>query len=45
MRLLLKLSGQALGNGGQGFDHEHIKRLAREIHDLTQYHEIALVIG
>lgn len=45
MRLLLKLSGQALGNGGQGFDHEHIKRLVHEIHELTEFHEIALVIG
>lgn len=45
MRLLLKLSGQALGNGGQGFDHGHIKRLVHEIHQLTEFHEIALVIG
>lgn len=45
MRLLLKLSGQALGNGGQGFDHEHIKRLVCKIHQLTEFHEIALVIG
>jgi len=45
MRLLLKLSGQALGNGGHGFDHEHIKKLVHEIHQLTEFHEIALVIG
>ena len=45
MRLLLKLSGQALGNGGQWFDHEHIKRLVHEIHELTEFPEIALVIG
>lgn len=45
MRLLLKLSGQALGNGGQWFDHDHIKKLVHEIHQLTEFHEIALVIG
>lgn len=44
MRLLLKLSGQALGNGGQWFDHHHIKQLAKTIHTLTNMHEIALVI-
>lgn len=45
MRLLLKLSGQALGINGQWINHDRIRDLASQIHVLAQSHEIALVIG
>jgi len=46
-RVLLKLSGEALmGDADFGIDHSLIKRIAKEVHDITKLNvELGLVIG
>ncbi len=46
MRILIKISGEALANKTQGnYDFEYLKKIWQEICDLKKYHEIAVVCG
>ena len=44
-RVLLKLSGEAFGNGALGVDPEVIMRIARQIAEASKTVEIAIVVG